>query len=125
VKKVARLLGGKSIVLIGGLRRRDSQDALRRAFGLSSLFWIETREHQSIESFKPIIARPEVAMVLLAIRWSSHGFGEIRHCCDRYGKPLVRLPGGYSPNQVAAQILAQSSEQLGADDSLSPGHDLV
>ena len=106
------LLAGKSIVLIGGRRRRDSQEALRKAFGLTSLIWIETREHQSIESFKPIIARPEVVMVLLAIRWSSHGFGEVRHLCDRHGKPLVRLPGGYSPNQVAAQILTQSSEQL-------------
>ena len=76
------------------------------------MIWIETKEHQSIESFKPMIARPDVVVVLLAIRWSSHAFGEIRHLCDRHGKPLVRLPGGYSPNQVAAQILAQCSEQL-------------
>ncbi len=125
VKAVARLLGGKSIVLIGGLRRRDSQEALRKAFGLRSLFWIETREHQSVESFKPMIARPEVAMILLAIRWSSHGFGEVRHLCDRHGKPLVRLPGGYGPNQVASQILAQSSEQLGAGDVASANDALV
>ena len=123
VKEVARLLGGKTIVLIGGRRRRDSQEALRKAFGLGSLLWVETREHQSVDSFKPMIARPEVAMVLLAIRWSSHGFGEIRHLCEYHGKPLVRLPGGYSPNQVAAQILAQSSEQLGAGDVASPNND--
>ena len=125
VKEVARLLGGKSIVLIGGRRRRDSQEALRRAFELASLLWIETREHQSIESFKPIIARPEVAMALLAIRWSSHGFGEIRHLCERHGKPLVRLPGGYSPNQVAAQILTQSSDQLSAGGGFTANDDRV
>ena len=56
--------------------------------------------------------RPEVALVLLAIRWSSHAFGDVQHFCDRHGKPLVRLPGGYSTNQVAAQILAQSSNVL-------------
>jgi hypothetical protein len=53
-------------------------------------------------------------LVLLAIRWSSHAFGDVKQFCDRHGKPLVRLPGGYSPNQVAAQILAQGSEQLGS-----------
>ena len=63
--------------------------------------------------FEAAIARPDVALVLLAIRWSSHAFGDVKQFCDRHGKPLVRLPGGYSPNQVAAQILAQCSEQLG------------
>jgi hypothetical protein len=51
--------------------------------------------------------------VLLAIRWSSHSFGDVKRSCDRHGKPMVRLPGGYSPNQVAAQILAQCSGRLG------------
>jgi hypothetical protein len=117
IQEVARLLRGCSIVLIGGNRRRDSQESLRRAFDLDSVIWIETREHQSVHSFEPQIARPEVALVLLAIRWSSHGFGEVRHVCESHGKPLVRLPGGYSPNQVAVQILAQSSEQLRSLDS--------
>ena len=75
--------------------------------------WIETKEHQSITAFEPAIAEPELALVLLAIRWSSHAFGDVKQYCDRHGKPLVRLPGGYSPNQVAVQILAQCSEKLG------------
>jgi hypothetical protein len=112
VKQVARLLTGKSIVLIGGSRRRDAQEAIKRLFGLDSLIWLETREHQAVLTFEPVIARPDVAIVLLAIRWSSHSFGEVRHLCERHGKLLVRLPGGYNPNQVAAQILAQCSEQL-------------
>jgi hypothetical protein len=118
VLQVARLLSGRSIVLIGGDRRHDSQEALRKAFGLESVIWIATKEHQSVYSFEPQIARPEVVLVLLAIRWSSHSFGEVRHLCESHGKPLVRLPGGYSPNQVALQILAQCSEQLGAGDLL-------
>jgi hypothetical protein len=85
---------------------------LKTALGLKDLIWIETREHQSIEGFEPAIARPDVAVVLLAIRWSSHAFGDVKRYCDRHGKLLVRLPGGYNPNQVAAQILSQGSGQL-------------
>ncbi len=112
VKEAARLLAGRSVVLIGGDRRREAEDALRKALGLKDLFWVETREHQSIESFQAVVARPEVALVLLAIRWSSHAFGEVKQFCDLYDKPLVRLPGGYNPNQVAVQILAQCSALL-------------
>jgi hypothetical protein len=115
VREVARLLAGKSLVLIGGERRRGAQEALRRAFGLAAVYWIATKEHQSFETFEPLIARADVALVLLAIRWSSHGFGEVRQLCDRHAKPLVRLPGGFNPNQVATQILAQCSEQLSGD----------
>jgi hypothetical protein len=112
VREAARLLSGRSAVLIGGLRRPQAQEALRAVLGLEELVWIGTREHQSIRGFEAAIARPEVAVVLLAIRWSSHAFGDVKQYCERYGKPLVRLPGGYNPAQVAAQILAQCGEQL-------------
>jgi hypothetical protein len=112
VKEVARLLGGQCIVLIGGNRRREAQESLRVALGILDLIWIETKEHQAVAAFEPMIARADVALVLLAIRWSSHAFGDVKQICDRYNKPLVRLPGGYSPNQVAAQILAQCSGKL-------------
>ena len=116
VKAAARLLGGKSVVLIGGNRRRDAQDSLRRALALKDLVWIETKEHQAVGDFEPLIARADVALVLLAIRWSSHAFGDVKQLCDRHGKLLVRLPAGYNPNQVAAQVLSQSSGQLSSDD---------
>ncbi|MBI3464646.1 MAG: hypothetical protein HY000_16565 [Planctomycetes bacterium] len=112
VREAARLLNGRSMLLIGGDCRPGSHQALKEAFALQELLWIETREHQSIDGFEPYIARPDVAVVLLAIRWSSHAFGEVGEFCDRHGKPLVRLPGGYSPNQVAAQIMAQCSQRL-------------
>ncbi len=112
VAEAARLLGGRSVVLIGGSRRREAQESLRSALGLLELIWIETKEHQAVATFEPLIARAEVAVVLLAIRWSSHAFGDVRLFCDRYNKPLVRLPGGYSLNQVVAQILSQCSGKL-------------
>ncbi|MFO0953350.1 MAG: hypothetical protein U0835_19795 [Isosphaeraceae bacterium] len=113
VQRVARLLKGSTVVLIGGARRREAQKALERAFGLRSLVWVETKEHQSLSTFEPVVARPEVKLVLLAIRWSSHAFGDVKLFCDRHDKPLVRLPGGYNPNQVAAQVVAQCSAELG------------
>jgi hypothetical protein len=112
VKEAAHLLAARSILLIGGNRRREAQESLKRALGLSDLIWLETKEHQAVDTFEPLVARADVAVVLLAIRWSSHAFGDVKQLCDRHGKPLVRLPGGYSPNQVAAQILSQCSAQL-------------
>ncbi len=112
VSAARRLLEGRCAVLIGGACRRESQRLLKAALGLKDLHWIETKEHQSIISFEHAIARESVAVVLLAIRWSSHSFGEVSRFCEQYHKPLVRLPGGYGPNQVAAQIIAQCSERL-------------
>lgn len=112
VAEAAELLAGKTIVLIGGDRRPDAEEALRDALGLAEVLWISTRSHQSIDHFEPYVARPEVAVVLLAIRWASHSFGDVRQFCERFGKPLVRLPQGYNPSQVAHQIVQQCSARL-------------
>ena len=112
VKQVARLLHGKSALLIGGDQRPYAKETLRNALNLRELTWITTREHESLDIFEPYVARSDVALVLLAIRWSSHSYGEVRQFCQRYGKPLVRLPGGYGPNQVAFQVLRQCGDRL-------------
>jgi hypothetical protein len=111
VLEAARLLRGRKVVLIGGTRRPHIEAALQSALGVM-LDWIETREHESLAGFEQHVARPAVELVLLAIRWSSHSYGEVKLFCDRHGKLFVRLPGGLSPNQVAAQILAQCGERL-------------
>jgi hypothetical protein len=115
VREVAALLNGRTVILLGGDRRPHAHDSLKEAFGLKELIWIETREHESLAGFIPYVARPEVAVVLLAIRWASHSYGEIKKCCEEYGKPMVRLPGGYNANQVAMQIAQQCSSQLRTD----------
>ena len=102
------------MVFIGGETRSEAKEALERAFGLRELIWVATREHESFRAFEPAVARADVAVVLLAIRWSSHSHAEVQAYCERYGKALVRLPGGYNPNQVAAQILVQCGERLSA-----------
>ena len=107
VEAVRRWLGGGSLVLIGGERRANRAAALEAAFGLSELKWIATRPHESPTGFEPAVAREDVRAVLLAIRWSSHSYGEVRQYCEKYGRPLVRLPAGYGVNQVAAQMVDQ------------------
>jgi hypothetical protein len=113
VRRARDLLQGRSLVLIGGERRPPAAEALEGALGLRELIWIETREHQTHAVFEPYVARDDVAVVVLAIRWSSHGFGEVKAFCDKYAKPLVRLPAGYSPNQVAYHLIRQVGDRLG------------
>lgn len=112
IELVASRLAGRAVVLIGGDRRPHAAEALQKAFQLADLYWIETRSHESTGSFEPFVARPEVVLVLLAIRWSSHSYGEVQEFCRRYDKPLVRLPGGYNPRQVAVQIREQCGLRL-------------
>lgn len=117
VSKARKLLKGKSVLMIGGEFRQPACDSLKTAFELGDMVWISTKEHESISHFEPHVGRSDIVVVLLAIRWSSHSFGEVKEFCDKYGKPLVRLPGGYNPNQVAKQIMSQASQQLGNGDS--------
>jgi hypothetical protein len=109
VQEVGNLFEKKEMVIIGGERRPHAYEALKSAFRLKELIWISTREHESVDQFEPYVARPHVDAVLLAIRWTSHSYGEVRDFCLKHGKLFVRLPGGYNPNQVAHQVLLQRS----------------
>ena len=109
VKRVAKWLAGKVLVLIGGVPRPHAREALRRAVGVKEVDWVETREHESFAPLETHVARPDVAVVLLAIRWTSHAYGNVEQFCAQHDKPLVRLPAGYNPNQVAVQIIQQCS----------------
>ncbi len=115
VEQVAKWLHGRSLALVGGDRRPKAAEALKAAFGLRELVWIASREHESLEGFKPLVAQPDVAIVVLAIRWSSHSHGGIKSFCDDLGKPMVRLPRGYNPNQVAHEICQQVGQILAAE----------
>ena len=111
VRRTAKLLGGKTVVIIGGVKRWDAAEAIEKAFGLKELVWVEGRD-QSYYTFESQVARPDVAVILLAIRWSRHGFSDVKKFCDQYGKLLVRLPTGYNPNIVAHHILSQVGDRL-------------
>lgn len=112
VTEVARRLAGRTMVLIGGVRKPGHVAALKEAFQLKDVVWVPTREHQSVTKFEPYVRQPDVAVVVLAIRWTSHSYGEVKDYCDAYGKPFVRLKAGYNPVQVATHILEQVSDAL-------------
>lgn len=112
VTKAAIYLKGSTIVIIGGHCRHESRIALMSALGVSDINWIETRAHETTSQFEAAIARVEVKLVLLAIRWSSHSYGEVKSFCDKHKKKLVRLPRGYGVNQVAAEICNQCSAEF-------------
>lgn len=112
IEAPADLIQGRALVLIGGDSRSEPKEALERMLRLSELIWVPPKHGQSVSTFESSVARPDVAAVLLAIRWASHSFTDVRHICRKYDKPLVRLPGGYSPNQVALQIVNQCSWRL-------------
>jgi hypothetical protein len=114
VRAVAELLQGREVVLIGGVERATSRRLIERAFKLSRLNWLSTRPHESVTYFEPHVARPETVIVLLAIRWSSHSYGDVKEYCDKYGKPIVYLTAGYNPNQIAHHILQQVGDRLRA-----------
>ena len=106
-------LQGKRMVIIGGDERPNRKSAIRAAFGLSEVDWIATRPHETHDSLIPSIRNPETAVVLLLIRWSSHSYGDMCEVCERFGKPLVRLPGGYNPSMIAREVLEQAGRRLG------------
>ena len=102
----------------GHFRSQMAKLAIEEAFGLAELVWIDTQSHQSFHTFKPVVERSNIAVVLLAIRWASHSYGEVIRFCKNNSTPLVRLPTGYNANQIAAQILAQCSDQLSAVNTI-------
>jgi hypothetical protein len=112
VRRVADLLRGKKMMLVGGYCRAKSQRALERAFELDELIWPSTGRHASLTIFDPDVAKPSVAVVVMAIRWSSHSYGELKSLCDKYEKPFVRLKAGYNPSQVAKAIWEQAGIEL-------------
>lgn len=112
VVKAAILLGGKEVALVGGLPRPLHQKAIIEAFDLRDLRWLAVPEPTLMSRFEADIARPEVALVLHAFRWSSADETALKELCDKYKKPLVRLPRGYNPNQIASELLRQAGDRL-------------
>lgn len=109
LERARRVLEGTVMVIIGGDCRHEARRGILRAFGLKGVNWIETRPHETTSQFEAAVARDDVRVVLLAIRWSSHSYGEVKHYCDRYGKVLVRLPRGYGINQIARELCLQGA----------------
>lgn len=88
VEAAADMLKGQAAVLIGGDSRQAPKEALERRLRLSELVWVDSKHHQSVATFESYVARPGVAVVMLAIRWASHSYTDLRHFCRKYDKHL-------------------------------------
>lgn len=111
VEEARNLLAGGKLVVIGGEERKHHIDDLDEAFDTENI-WAGSSKHTSYKNFESLISRSDVAAVVLLVKWASHEFRKIKKYCDKYGKPLVRLGGGYNRNQVAKQLLNQASHRL-------------
>jgi hypothetical protein len=112
--EVAVLVRGRALLVIGGDPRPEHAERLRAAFELAAVHWPPTSKvNPSVTGLEPWVARPEVALVLLLIRFVRHGVNwELPAVCERYAKPLVRVPSGYNAETVAPLILEQAGKRL-------------
>lgn len=115
VERVRAMLSGARVVLVGGEPREESRRRIEEAFGLRELEWVSVTEHASSAPLEAPIRRADTRLVLILIRLASHQHvDDVTRWCEQYGKPLVRLPAGYNPERIAAEVLEQVSERLGA-----------
>ena len=112
VVAVANLLRGRVVVLIGGDQRPHAKSAIERDLELKELRWIETKHGMPLDRIETAILQPDVALVIMAIRWISHVFGDFAELCSQRDVPFVRLRAGYNPAQVANHILEQAGDRL-------------
>ncbi len=115
VARVRDWLRGKRAVIIGGERKSHAAERIQRAFGLSELDWLELTEHGKTAPIDPPIADPSTAVVWAVVRLTGHVHMDVAaDACRKYGRPFVRLPGGYNPSQIAARTIEQASEAFSA-----------
>ena len=115
VARVAELLRGRTVAMFCGDRRPEQAQALEAAFGLGNLLWETTGDKFSTGDHERVLNHPDLALVLVAVRWLSHSHtGNLPREAAERGIPVVRLPGGYGITRVAYEILEQAGERLAA-----------
>lgn len=112
VLEVRKLLKGRNVVFAGGEKRAEVAEALISGFALKDLTWVALRDDESLDRLEEEIEDKDPALVLVGIRGVSVPIKSVQRLCTTADKPMVKLPTGYSPAHVAAQILTQASDQL-------------
>ncbi|HHN77305.1 MAG TPA: hypothetical protein ENK11_01345 [Phycisphaerales bacterium] len=115
VLDVRDLLRGGRVVIIGGEKRPDAVERIKDAFELGELDWISITEHGSSEPMRAPIFRNDTRLVIVLIKLSGHlHIEDATRYAREAGVPLVRLPAGYNPEQIAEQVLSQAGDRLAA-----------
>lgn len=113
IERARELLADRVLVMIGGVPKPEAVESLRRSLALRDVRWLSKRDHASTAPFETEIARPDVDVVMVMIRWcNTHDGPEVREMCRLHNKACVTLPGGYNPSQVAHHVLEQVGERL-------------
>lgn len=113
VERVRAWLHGARVVVVGGEVYDHARQRLTEALELGELDWVHLREHASSAPLEAAIARPDTRLVLALVKLAGHQhIDDARRWARQHGRPLVMVPGGYNPEQVAAEIAAQVSDRL-------------
>jgi len=116
VLRVRELFDGGQIVVVGGEPRRDAIERMIDAFGLDRVEWPELTEHGSAEPMRAPISHPRTRLVVVLIKLTGHEHADrARDLARQAAVPLVHMPAGYNPEQIAAEVLNQASAQLQAN----------
>lgn len=111
VQAARALLGGRRVVLLGGVPSPSHHAALVRSLDLRELDWIGSDAYAHGTHARAHVT-PDTALVILAIRWMGHAHSALRDVAQDLQVPYVMHPGGLSPSSVAWQVLHQVSRQL-------------
>ena len=113
VRSVREMLRGGKIVIVGGEPRREAIDRISRAFELDGVEWPTLAEHGIAEPMRAPIEDQSTKLVVILIKLTGHEHADrAREFARRAGVPVVHMPAGYNPEQIAAEVLKQVSEQL-------------
>lgn len=121
-----RITKGRRFLMLGGVGARpEHRKAIIQHLELDHLEWVTHDHHQSAVFAKVNnkLAAGQYDMLLVLIRWTRKGSKHCIKAATELGIPVVRLPGGYSPNTVAEAILNQvSPEKMPPRKEREPAH---
>lgn len=113
VDRVREMLAGSRVVVLGGEELAHQRDRLSEAFALGDLDWISLREHASSAPLEAAIANPSTRVVIALVKLAGHQhIDDARRWSRQHNRAFVMVPGGFSPEQVAAAVLEQASERI-------------
>ncbi|WP_293912174.1 hypothetical protein [Deinococcus sp.] len=111
VEALSAHLSGRTILMIGGGVDNPAHVQRCQDAGLS-VRWRNYKHGESHWKLASEIRQPDVAVVVVAVRWSSHDSVLLRPLCAEYGKAFVMLKAGYGVNTLASEVAAQLGLQV-------------